>query len=71
MPAQKKYKAINAEMSISFFHRTKVEPTEDTSVIPRYKFHLTSFDDATTLLWDLNHFLGNKPHILMHQINIL
>uniref|UniRef100_A0A166EQD1 Replication factor A C-terminal domain-containing protein n=1 Tax=Daucus carota subsp. sativus TaxID=79200 RepID=A0A166EQD1_DAUCS len=57
MPAQKKFRPVKKDISLSFYHKTKVEPMEDNGLIPKYKFDLTSFEVARTLLWDTTNFI--------------
>ncbi|KAL1807418.1 hypothetical protein ACET3Z_024408 [Daucus carota] len=35
MPAQKKFRPVKKDISLSFYHKTKVEPMEDNGLIPK------------------------------------
>ncbi|KAF1002010.1 hypothetical protein AG4045_005644, partial [Apium graveolens] len=54
VPGPKQYKAVDAEHSINFYYKTKIEKSPDTNVIPHYKFELTPFSDIRNLVGNVN-----------------
>lgn len=48
--APEKYRSVERDVCINFYHQTHVEKTVDTGSIPKYKFELRDFDRIGGLL---------------------
>lgn len=48
--AATKFRSVDRDIAIVFYHKTKIVPTADTNVIPLYKFELTTLENATNLV---------------------
>lgn len=56
--APEKFRSVNRDVSLIFFHETKFEKVNDTGVIPKYKFELKDFDTIGRLVGDVVSFIG-------------
>ncbi|XP_074375139.1 uncharacterized protein LOC141716869 [Apium graveolens] len=55
--APKKFRTVNRDVSLTFFHETKFVRVDDTGVIPKYKFELQDFDTVGHLIGDVVSFI--------------
>lgn len=65
MNAPTKFRAVDQDKAIVFYHNTKIVPTADTNIIPMYKFDLTTFENATNLVNAVYALIGQTPAVVL------
>ncbi|KAK1391346.1 hypothetical protein POM88_010402 [Heracleum sosnowskyi] len=48
--APKKYRAVDRDIAITYYHGTQIEPTRDTAIIPQHKFELTALENIANFV---------------------
>lgn len=56
--APDKYRSVERDLCINFYHETDVVKTVDAGTIPKYKFELQDFDKIGNLVGDVRSFIG-------------
>lgn len=58
VPGPKFYRAVDTDLSITFFHKTQIRPETDTDIVPHYKFELQSFENVNKLVDKVKCLIG-------------
>ncbi|KAK1379660.1 hypothetical protein POM88_026404 [Heracleum sosnowskyi] len=56
--APERFRSVNRDIAISFFHQTKFEKMDDTGIIPKYKFELQDFQTIGGLIGNVTSFIA-------------
>lgn len=63
--AAKKFRSVDRDLALTFYHRTDVKETMDTASIPRFKFELTDLEKVPPMVSNVKNFIGDNTKIVI------